>query len=148
MRDELKIEDTKIIKKYWTRDPTIRIPKLFTIHGEDDNLMALLGIFKSLFLPTPQPGSLFAVDFYKCVKDCHNPFEEVKVEVSYCANGLDLEDSCILLEYDQDVQELDSRATAAQNFESYLLKGIHDYEHGAGYEHEALLKDICAYNIF
>jgi hypothetical protein len=96
----LKIEETKIVKKYWTRAPTFRTPKLFTMHGDDETAMALLGVFNSLYLPTPTPGSLFAVDFYKCIEDCHDPSKLVLVEVSYCPNGLDLEDSCVLVEYD------------------------------------------------
>ena len=62
--------------------------------------MALPGVFQNLTPTEPAPGSLFAVDFYKCIEDCHDPSKLVLVEVSYCPNGLDLEDSCVLVEYD------------------------------------------------
>lgn len=82
-----EIEDTRIISKYWDRPKSDKKPKLFSLTGDEETMIALLGVFKNFYMPTPNPGSIFAVDFYKCVKNCEENGNDLKVEVSYCSDG-------------------------------------------------------------
>jgi hypothetical protein len=142
------LEDTTIISKYWERPKSDKKPKLFSLTGGDETMIALLGVFNNFYLPTPDPGSIFAVDFYKCVNNCDRRGDEVKVEVSYCANGKDIEGSCKLLEYDSDIQDRVTTATNTLKFETYLTKGMYDYEDKMKYERNPKISNICAWPYF
>ena len=70
VRGALDLKDAKVINQYWRRHTSEKTPKLFSLTGDEETIMALLGAFENFYLPTPNPGSIFAVDFYKCAKDC------------------------------------------------------------------------------
>lgn len=149
VRGDITVDDTQIIRKYWNRPSTNKTPKLFTLHGDDETAMALLGTFNNLKMPLPAPGSIFAVDFYSCVEQCDYKLDDhVKVEVSYCPNGLDIEDSCTLLEYDAEIQDVVTTSTSAEQFEKYLVNSMLDNEYYGGYGEAPLLKNICAFGNF
>lgn len=149
VRGDLNVEDADIITKYFGQADVedADMPKLITLVGDEETSKALLGIFNNLYLPTPAPGSVFAVDFYKCKYHCYYYRDQVKVEVSYCPDGNDLDGTCTILNYDSWIQDYKG-ATTARAFEHYLERNMEGYEMKAMFEDEPMIADVCAIDDF
>lgn len=67
VRGALTIENTVIARKYFptqTAGLGGPAPKLVAAVGDEETMKALLGTFENLYLPTPESGSVFAIDIY------------------------------------------------------------------------------------
>ena len=94
-RGDLLPENSVIAKKYWVEadTPGATAPKLITLVGDEETMKGLLWTYANLYLPTPAPGSVFAVDFYQ--NKYYTGYQYA--EISYCPDGNDLEGTCTLL---------------------------------------------------
>ncbi len=142
LKNELKVEDSVIAKKYWPTQTAALgadVPKLIAAVGDEETMKALLGTFDNLYLPTPESGSLFAIDYYQ-----HKVYPQyVYVEVSYCPDGTDIDATCTLLKYDSYNQDYRGW-NKSTSFEHYVENRLSDYEKDASLGSSPSAATVCA----
>jgi len=88
------------------------------LSGDEALMNGLLGLFNNLYLAKPSAASSLSIDFYECQYHCYW-YDEIKVEVVYCPDGADLENSCTLIDYNRYIQDYRGGARA-YNFEKFI----------------------------
>ena len=142
LKNELKVEESVIAKKYWPTQTAALgadVPKLIAAVGDEETMKALLGTFDNLYLPTPESGSLFAIDYYQ-----HKMYPQfVYVEVSYCPDGTNTDETCTLLTYDGYNQDYRGW-NKSTSFERYVEHRLSDYEQDATLGSSPSIATVCA----